>query len=202
MDISNHHSSHYLLHEMKHTNDILNDVLAHLEKSKLEQFIRGYADGNEAFRTAFLEQCGPKPTKGSARHKPADDYVGIIKRAFADTGIKRRGRYWHDYDEIGYDAEVVSQRLGALLEKARYYGRHDNQEEAIYIAQALINTLPDYWDPNYDDEGDVQAVYDESIYLLEGMLIEGLSNELTEKLFCWSRTWWRTIGKPMHAVLI
>lgn len=71
---------------------MLSDVLAHLDKNKLNQFIQAYANDNEAFREAFLEQCGPKSTKGAGRLKPAEDYVDAIKKAFADTGIKQRGR--------------------------------------------------------------------------------------------------------------
>lgn len=87
-----------------------------------------------------------------------------------------------------------------IIKKARYYLRHDNREEAIHIAQNLIDTIPDYWDENFDYEGDVRAIrlkrlltaerYDDAIRLLqEGIEIAkekktmGTVNEWRKELF-------------------
>ncbi|QRX64163.1 hypothetical protein JS578_02570 [Dysgonomonadaceae bacterium zrk40] len=79
----------------------------------------------------------------------------------------------------------MSNKLEPLLEKARYYLRHDNREEAIHIAQNLIDTIPDYWDENFDYEGDVQVIYDEAIDLLEDILNDEPTTEQMELIFSW-----------------
>ncbi|MBK5196299.1 MAG: hypothetical protein JJE08_09800 [Proteiniphilum sp.] len=89
----------------------------------------------------------------------------------------------------------MSKKLEPLLEKARYYLRHDNREEAIRIAQTLIDTIPDYWDENFDYEGDVQVIYDEAIDLLEEMLNDKLSSEQIELIFSWYE---KVIGDKKH----
>ena len=38
-------------------------------------------------------------------------------------------------DDFGFDAVKVREQLNALLEKARYYIRYQNIEEAIFIVQ-------------------------------------------------------------------
>ena len=58
-------------------------------------------------------------------------------------------------------------------------------EEAIRISQCLIDTIPDYWDENFDYDGDVQVVYDSAIDLLEELLKDGLSDEQHEWIFSW-----------------
>lgn len=176
-------------------NDILNDILAHTDKGKLGKFIMEYAQDNEDFRAVFMEKCAPKPNSGSTRNKPEEDYVKIIQKAFANTDTKGKGRYRNDYDDIGFDAEDVREKLEPLLEKARFYCRYDNNEEAIRIAQNLIDTIPDYWDENFDDEGDVQVIYDEAIDLLEEMLNENLSDERKEFIFSWYE---KVIGDKKH----
>ncbi len=72
-----------------------------------------------------------------------------------------------------------------IIKKARYYLRHDNREEAIHIAQNLIDTIPDYWDENFDYEGDVQVIYDEAIDLLEDILNDEPTTEQMELIFSW-----------------
>ena len=165
-------------------NDILNDILAHTDKNMLDQFIKEYAHNNEDFRDVFMDKFSPKPKSGSTR-KPEEDYVKIIQKAFAANAIKTKDRYRNYYEDIGFDAEAVSENLKPLLEKARYYIRHDNEAEAICIAQNLIDTIPNYWDENFDYEGDVQVIYDEAIDLLEEMLNEKLSDKQKESIFSW-----------------
>ena len=157
--------------------EILNDILAHTEKGKLSQFIKEYAAENEDFRSVFLNRFSPKPkpVSGSERKQPEDDYVKRIQQAFTGTGSKRNSRYGYrdSFEDIGFDAEAVSATLKTILEKARFYIRHDNMDEAIRITQQLIDTIPDYWEADFDYDGDVQAVYDETIELLEELLRDG-----------------------------
>jgi tetratricopeptide (TPR) repeat protein len=183
---------------MSDNNDILNDMLAHTDKDKLNQFIREYASDNEDFLAVFMERFSPKPKSSATRKQPEEDYVKIIQKAFAGTENRRKSRYGYrnDFEDFGFDAEVVRVKLEPLLEKARFYSRHDNKEEAIRIAQKLIDTIPDYWDENFDYEGDVQVVYDEAIDLLEEMLKEKLSDEQKELIFSWYE---KVIGDKKHA---
>ncbi|MDD3945752.1 MAG: hypothetical protein PHS38_13725 [Bacteroidales bacterium] len=166
-------------------NDILNDILAHTAKSKLDKFIREYARENEDFRAVFIELFSPNPKTGSRKKQPEEDYVKTIQKAFIKSGIKSYGRCENKFEDFGFDAGAVSEKLEHLLEKARYYIRHDNREEAICIAQKLIDTIPDYWNEGFDYEGFVQDVYDRAIDLLEEMLKEKLSNDQVESLFSW-----------------
>ncbi|MFA7390243.1 MAG: hypothetical protein WCZ71_07540, partial [Proteiniphilum sp.] len=169
------------------SNDLLKDILAHTATSKLKQFISEYANDHADFRNVFLEKFSPKPKpKPDSKHKqPEEDYPRIIKKAFDEGGSRSHGRYRNDYYDIGFDAESVCNKLEPLLEKARYYLRHDNREEAICIAQNLIDTIPDYWDENFDYEGDVQVIYDEAIDLLEDILNDEPTTEQMELIFSW-----------------
>ena len=150
-------------------NDILNDILAHTGKSELDEFIKEYARDNKAFKNVFLEKFSPKPKSKSKREKPLEDYVKTIQKAFISSGINSRGRYRNNCEYFEFDAEAVSGQLEPLLEKARFYIRHDNKDEAILIAQKLIDTIPDHWDPDYDEDGDIQVIYDDAIDLLAEM---------------------------------
>jgi len=40
---------------------MLNDILAHTPKEKLDKFIKEYAESDTVFKTAFLAQFSPKP---------------------------------------------------------------------------------------------------------------------------------------------
>lgn len=176
-------------------NDILNDILAHTGKSELDEFIKEYARDNKAFKNVFLEKFSPKPKSKSKREKPLEDYVKTIQKAFISSGINSRGRYRNNCEYFEFDAEAVSEKLEPLLEKARFYIRHDNKDEAILIAQKLIDTIPDHWDPDYDEDGDIQVIYDDAIDLLAEMLNEKLSNEQIEWLFSWYE---KTVGDKKH----
>lgn len=179
------------------SNDLLKDILAHTATSKLKQFISEYANDHADFRNVFLEKFSPKPKpKPDSKHKqPEEDYPRIIKKAFDEGESRSHGKYRNDYYDIGFDAEAVSNKLEPLLEKARYYLRHDNREEAICIAQNLIDTIPDYWDENFDYEGDVQVIYDEAIDLLEDILNDEPTTEQMELIFSWYE---RVIGDEKH----
>ena len=176
-------------------NDILNDILAHTGKSELDEFIKEYARDNKAFKNVFLEKFSPKPKSKSKREKPLEDYVKTIQKAFISSGINSRGRYRNNCEYFEFDAEAVGEKLEPLLEKARFYIRHDNKDEAILIAQKLIDTIPDHWDPDCDEDGDIQVIYDDAIDLLAEMLNEKLSNEQTEWILSWYE---KTIGDKKH----
>lgn len=174
--------------------DILNDILAHTAKSKLDQFIREYAHDNENFLAFFMEKFSPK-AKSNSRMKPQEDYMKTIQKAFINSGIKSYSRYGNRIEDFGFDACAVSEKLELLLEKAHYNIRHDNREEAICIAQKLIETIPDYWDEGFDYECLVPEVYDRAIDLLEEMLNEKLSNDQVESIFSWYE---KVIGDKKH----
>lgn len=171
------------------SNDTLSDILAHTGKSKLDKFIKEYARDNEPFRKALLEEFSPKPkaVPSKTREKRAEEYVKLIKKAFnTSSGSRPYGRYRGYYDDFGFDAEEVREKLEKVIEKARFFTRHDNMDEAVLIAQKMIETIPDLWESNFDYEGDVQVMYDEAIDLLQEMLEENsLSKEQTESLFSW-----------------
>lgn len=167
----------------------LNDILNFTEKDKLVDFIKRYAQKDSAFNNALLETFSPnRQSEKKQKQQPREDYVKLIQNAFVPHSSRRSGRsdYYNDYDDFGFDAEEVSDQLEVLLEKARYYIKYQNIEEAILIAQKMIETIPDEWDPNFDYEGDVQVKYDEAIDMLEGLLKdELLLDEQKESLFDW-----------------
>lgn len=171
-------------------NEMLNDILSHTSKEKLDKFIKEYAENDTAFKTAFLAQFSPKPKSNKTKKKPEEDYATIIGKAFSKgSGRSSRGRYrgyYDDFDDYGFDAGEVSTELEKLLDKARYFIEYDNTDEAIHIAKELIETIPEHWDENFDYEGDVQVIYDQAIDILEEMMEEGkLSEEQKESLLSW-----------------
>jgi tetratricopeptide (TPR) repeat protein len=109
------------------------------------------------------------------------DHTKSIQKAFADSQVRSSRRYV-DY---GFDAEAVSEKLETILEKARFFVRHDNKDEAICIVQKLIDIIPDYWEDTFDQEGVVQEVYEGAIELLAEMLENKLSREQVESVFSW-----------------
>lgn len=95
----------------------------------------------------------------------------LIKKAFnTRSGSRTYGRYRDYYDDSGFDAEEVREKLEKITENARFYIRHANMDEAVLIAQKMIETISDLWESNFDYEGDVQVMYDEAIDLLQEML--------------------------------
>ena len=167
----------------------LDDILNFTENDKLVDFIKSYAQKDAVFNNALLETFSPTLQSDKIqKQQPREDYVKLIQDAFVPHSSRRSGRsdYYNDYDDFGFDAEAVSQQLETLLEKVRYYIKYQNIDEAIIIAQKMVETIPGEWDQNFDYEGDVQVVYDEAIDMLEGLLKEGLlSDEQKESLFDW-----------------
>lgn len=166
----------------------LDDILNFADKDKLFDFIKSYAQKDATFNNALLETFSPNRKSKSKQEQPREDYVKLIQNAFVGQSSRRSGRYgYYDvYDDFGFDADAVSEQLETLLEKARYYIKYENIDEAILIAKKMIETIPDEWDQNFDYEGDVQVMYDEAIDILEGLLKEELfSDEQKESLFDW-----------------
>ena len=164
----------------------LDDILNFADKHKLVDFIKDYAQKDEAFNKAFLETFSPK--RQTKKKKHSEDYVKLIQKAFIGRSSNRRGRYnyYDDFDDYGFNAEEVREKLEVLLEKARYYIKYQNIDEAISIAQKMIETIPDEWNQDFDYEGDVQVMYDEAIDILDNLLEEKLlSDEQIESLFDW-----------------
>ena len=62
---------------------MLNDILSHTSKDKLDTFIAEYAESDGVFKTAFLTQFSPKPKSSKTKKKPEEDYVRIIGKAFS-----------------------------------------------------------------------------------------------------------------------
>ena len=130
----------------------LNDILNFTEKDKLVEFINSYAQKDAAFNNALLEAFSLHRKSKNKQEQPREDYVKLIKNAFVTHSSRRRGRYeyYNEYDDFGFDAEEVSEKLTPLLEKARYYIKYQNIDEAIFIAQKMIETIPEEWDQNFD----------------------------------------------------
>lgn len=166
----------------------LDDILNFTDKDKLVDFIKRYAQKDTVFSNALLETFSPNRQSDKKKEQSRKDYAKLIQNAFVTHSSRSRGSYdyYNDYDYIGFDAIEVSEQLDVLLEKARYYMKYQNIDEAILIAQKMIETIPDEWDQNFDYEGDVQVTYDNAIDLLEGLLIEEvLSDQQKESLFNW-----------------
>ena len=166
----------------------LDDILNFTDEDKLIDFIKSYAQKDDAFNNALLEAFSPTQQADSKKEQPREDYASLIKNAFVGNSTSRRGRYgyYYEYDDIGFDAEATREQLETILEKARYYIKYKNIDEAIFIAQKMVEIIPDIWDENFDYEGDVQVMYDEAIDILESLLEQNLvSDEQKESLFGW-----------------
>ena len=166
----------------------LDDILNFAEKDKLVDFIKSYAQKDAAFNKALLEKFSPTHQSQNKQEQPRENYVELIQNAFIGHSSRGSGRYdYYDHcDDYGFNAEDVKEDLKILLEKARFYIKYENIEEAIFIAQKMIETIPEEWDSDFDYEGDVQVIYDEAIYMLENLMKEQLlSDDQKESLFEW-----------------
>src|SRR5699024_104228 len=164
-------------------NTDLEDILKYTAPSDLHSFLVSYATGNKEFQKALVARFGPQKSLADKV-----DYVLDIKDAFNQNILKEYRRY-DGWDEFGFDAEEVAVALQPLLDKAGYYQQHENIKEVIRICQALIETVPEEWDPNFDYEGDVQVIYDSAIDKLQELLgKEILSVTGKVDLFEWYRS--------------
>ena len=165
----------------------LDDILNFTEEGKLIDFIKSYAQKDAAFNNALLKAFSPTPQADNKKVQPREDYASLIKKAFVGNSIRRRGRYgYYDYDDIGFDAIETREELEPFLEKARYYIKYENIDEALLIAQKMVEIIAKVWDSAFDYDGDVQVVYDEAIDILESLLEQNLlSDEQKESLFDW-----------------
>ncbi|MDQ3682668.1 MAG: hypothetical protein M3352_06300, partial [Bacteroidota bacterium] len=139
-----------------------------------------YGTKHPEFMEKFKNHFSPRQVSAGK-----EDYAGTIMNAFGSNTLKSTNRY-HDYDDYGFDASDVAEDLQPLLDKANYFIKHKNYEEAILICTALIETIPGEWNPDFDYDGDVQAIYDEAIDKLQEMLEQNqLSFAQKEALFNW-----------------
>lgn len=159
----------------------ISEIIKHSDIDDLHQFIIDYANKNAESRQAFNAKFNP--LKKSTGDKKA--YAAMVSAAFANNPFSSRGRYrnWADY---GFEAEGVREDLQLLLDKATWFIQAENFDEAILICQAMIETIPDEWEDQFDQEGDVQVMYDGAIDRLEEMLEQNLLTKTKkENLFQW-----------------
>ncbi len=157
-------------------------ILKHCDAEDLHQFIIDYAVKNPEFEKAFIARFNPEKVSSGSE----EDYISEIESAFHNN-MNRVGNRYNGWDDFGFDAYAVAEDLKPLLEKVDYYLQNKNVGEAILICRALIETIPDEWNDNGDDEdGTVQVVYDTAIDKLEEMLEKNLlSKTQKEDLFEW-----------------
>jgi hypothetical protein len=160
------------------------EILKYCNNVELQQFIIDYAAKNPEFEKAFMARFNPEKISSGSE----ENYVSDIESAFHNN-MNRVGDRYNRWDNFGFDACAVAEDLKPLLEKADYYLQNNNVGEAILICRALIETIPDEWkDEGEDEDGDVQVVYDASIDKLEKILAENrLSKTQKETLFEWYR---------------
>jgi hypothetical protein len=163
------------------TNNInLEEILKHIDPARLKKFIIDHAANHPEFREKFMANFSPQKVSAAR-----EDYAATIKKAFGSNTIKSANRY-HRYDDFGFDALAVAHGLQPLLDKASYFIKHKNYDEAVLICRTLIETIPGEWESDFDYDGDVQVMYDSAIEKLEEMLEQKLLSAAQKKtLFNW-----------------
>ncbi len=156
------------------------EILKHINTFDLHKFILDYGAKHQEFREEFIANFSPQQVSAGK-----EDYAGTIMNAFGNNTLKSGSRY-RQWDDFGFDASDVAEDLKPLLDKADYFIKHENYEEAILIYCSLIETIPEEWDPNFDYDGDVQVIYDAAIDKLQEMLEQNLLSSVQKKaLFTW-----------------
>lgn len=162
-------------------NTSIEEILKYCGITDLHQFIIDYANKDREFRKALDARFNP--VKVSAGDKKV--YADAVRAGFNSNPLKTGNRY-HQWKDYGFHAEYVREDLQLLLDKATYFIQHKNIAEAILICQALIETIPDEWDHSFDEDGDVQVMYDAAIDKLQEMLDGNvLSISQKKELFGW-----------------
>jgi len=162
-------------------NTSIEEILKYCGITDLHQFIIDYANKDREFRKALDARFNP--VKVSAGDKKV--YADAVRAGFNSNPLKTGNRY-HQWEDYGFHAEYVAEDLQLLLDKATYFIQHKNVAEAILICQSLIETIPDEWDGGFDEDGDVQVIYDDAINKLQQMLDGNLlSSAQKEALFDW-----------------
>lgn len=167
---------------MKQSNDNIHaeEILKYTNTSHLHKFILDYAAKHPEFMEKFMATFSPQQISAGK-----EDYAGTIMNAFGNNTLKSGSRY-RQWDNYGFDAADVAEDLKPLLDKADYFIKHKNYEEAILICRTLIETIPNEWNPDFDYDGDVQVVYDAAIDKLQEMLEQNLLSATQKKaLFTW-----------------
>lgn len=156
------------------------EILKYINTDDLHQFIINYGAKHPEFMEKFMAHFSPKQVSAGKK-----DYTGSIMNAFGSNTLSSGNRY-RDYGDYGFDALSVAEDLKLLLDKAAYFIKHKNYEEAILICTAMIETIPGEWEPDFDYDGDVQVKYDEAIDMLQEMLEQKLLSPVQkEALFNW-----------------
>ena len=156
------------------------EILKYLKTPDLHKFIIDYAEKHPEFMENFIAHFNPQQISADK-----DDYEGIVMDAFGGNTLKSSDRY-QDYGDYGFDALSVAEDLKPLLDKADYFVKHKNFEEAIRICTAMIETIADEWSPDFDYDGEVQVIYDAAIDKLQKMLEQNLlSSAQKQTLFTW-----------------
>lgn len=156
------------------------EILKHVKTPDLHKFIIDYGEKHPEFMEKFIAKFNPQQISAGK-----DDYEGIVMDAFGSNVLKSANRY-HDYGDYGFDASSVAEDLKPLLDKADYFVKHKNFEEAIRICTAMIETVADEWSPDFDYDGEVQVMYDAAIDKLQEMLEQNLlSSSQKQTLFTW-----------------
>jgi len=167
---------------MKQSNNNIQpeEILKHINPAELKKFIIDYGAKHPEFLEKFMAHFSPQKVSAAK-----EDYEGTIMNAFGSNTLNSGNRY-HDYGDFGFDALSVAEDLKPLLDKAGYFIKHKNYEEAILICTTLIETIPGEWNPDLDYDGDVQVIYDEAIDKLQEMLEQNLLSPGQKKaLFNW-----------------
>ncbi|MCC7525788.1 MAG: hypothetical protein IT250_13250 [Chitinophagaceae bacterium] len=157
------------------------EIIKHTDIKDLHQFITDYANKNIAFRQAFNAKFNPSGISTGSKKI----YTDMVSAAFKNNPFTVRGRY-HNWSDYGFDAEGVREDLQLLIDKVEWFIQSENFDEAIRVCQAMIETIPDEWEDQFDREGDVQVMYDGAINQLQEMLEQdALTRIQKEKLFDW-----------------
>lgn len=83
------------------------------------------------------------------------------------------------------EATKLGREVYGMLEEARAVLKKGKQQQALYMAEAVVEEMTTILDCSDDSDGEIGGCISESIDLLEELAGLDLSKKLHEELFCW-----------------
>lgn len=134
------------------------ELLRKLEPEQLHVWLAGYAGSNHVFKNDLLVHFMPGKSLTSKNH-----YQELVADCFSDS--HQSSGYSRDfYDDAG---EKTASELESLLDKANAYCSINNMEEAVAIAQSIIEAIPRNYGEVDDSNGALSEVFDSAIERLQ-----------------------------------
>ena len=159
----------------------ISEIINNIDVVQLRNLLVEYAQKDSTFKQFIVAKYSPQNISTTS----AKDYVRLVLKAFGSNQLQSGNRY-RGWENFGFDAMAVREDLEPLLEEVDYFLKYNNNKAAVKICKDLISTIQQEWEEQFDEEGDVQVIYDEAIEKLEKMLKDKiLSTAEKEELFEW-----------------